>query len=766
MELSQIDVDFDNFNNLDYRVKKQTLESALEMHQKRVVRDVLQFHLFEKSTDSLMFQFRCYLHGFGVPQDSKLALDMLCQAAEGESEEAGALVKRLHDALAVSLPDDKMEKLEEFLKAGAASGSTIAEEDLARLYPATYEKLPQLKKNSKDDMGVGGFFEKHGISIITRPVEDIPFESATRLMEYAVSKMMQHKARYVDQLRFRDGNTLLHLVTANSAADCTAALCTLGASPFIRNQNGETPWLVASRSGNWQAVFIMHSSTKFTLPIGPNKLGENPLHWLPMLEKQIAHDKDEHTKKSNTALSALQSSGLLDVASVGVLADIFVQMGANPNQVGRQSNAFVPVALQGAFGYSPTSLTKVHSRAVRFNSYIPSVYSSIAKENHLSNCLQILGTPVHRAVAYGAVDSLRALIRLRGGIDVVNMNFSAPASNLFSVFASPVVSPIQIAARFHRADCLKICLETLAKNNRSSRVKVHGCSHSNVFLNDIKDLPPTSPDASQLAAVNLIKAGQWSLLSEAIQSLPDTELNRLCLHGANHIQAMKDTIDVLLKSGATMTDLSGWGENCIGTAALYGSASTLRYLLELTQKRFIDVPLSMNVAKLTTTPLGIACRRGDKQILDTLLEFGAAVNANTDSVSSKHKPSSVTHKNLSPLHVCAISRHEQIVDFAQFLLDRGAEVDPGDKHLPTPLYFALLQGEFELAQLLLDRGADLHARQYSENEDSWKTVVAAVLSRLFSDTPFATGCDPVKILDFLLTSISKRGPDLLLELMD
>lgn len=351
-----------------------------------------------------------------------------------------------------------------------------------------------------------------------------------------------------------------------------------------------------------------------------------------------------------------------------------------------------------------------------------------------------------------------------GRPDEVSALFSAPAIIDYSIFVKPVLSPVQISARLHRAQCLKTCIQHFREANGSDMISSHGCFNDGIYLNDIADLPPSSQDACALAVSNLKKAGQHSLLAEAIQNLPDTAVTRLCIHGADHIKAMKETIDTLFQMGASRTCLSGWGENCIGTAALHGNASTLRYLLDLTGKEFIDEPLYMNIARLTTTPLGIACQRGSQEMFDILLEFGASLNAKPPPFGPLDN--CIARKSLSPLHVCAISRHEQTAEFASSLLDKGAEVDPGDEYLPTPLYFALMQGEFGLAQLLIDRGANLRSRQYAPDGDGYRTLVGAVIYRLFSALPFGTGCDPVNILDFLLNIISKRDPSLFLVPMD
>jgi hypothetical protein len=341
----QIDIDFDKFDGLDHRVKNQTLKSVLLAQKNDPLRMLLHFHLFERSAESFLFLFQCYLYGFGVPRNSHLALENLREAAEQESEEAAALVKRLHDALAIDMPTDQIRKLQHYLKLGAASGSIVAEEDLETLYPEIYKKLPALKRNEIEGPGVNTPFEKKGLSIgPSQSISEIPWSDPEDLERHVVSEMKKHGIRHIDQMRFHDGNGYLHMAAERSTYEGLTALLHLGASRDLRNNLGETPLLVASRCGNWKAVFLLVLPQ--TSPITATELDENPLHWLPVLEKSMSQDGYDR-----------------GVATRG-LAQAFVQKGANPNQVGRSSCSFTPISLQGSFGYTRTSLTKVHSRAV------------------------------------------------------------------------------------------------------------------------------------------------------------------------------------------------------------------------------------------------------------------------------------------------------------------------------------------------------------------------------------------------------------------
>lgn len=363
----QVNIDFDKLDKLDHRVKKQAFTSAAKAHERNLRQQLVQFHLFERFNHPLLFKFQCYLHGFGVPRDPGLALQFLRDAAADDSEEAAALIKRLHDALGFRLSPELHQNLEQLLTTGAASNSVVALEDLESLFPDVYNRLPEIMYNNLKYPGGSGLpFEKMGISLAF-DLADIPFHDAAKLYQYALTTMSGHNVHNINQLRYKGRDTLLHAAVARSPPECVVALCELEASPDVRNDRGETPWLVASRSGNWDAICTMHYSSPSPSHIEPTNLRENPLHWLPMLEKRIASDSARGLSYSHPHFESLHKHGLLaeNFGSIKFLTSIFLERGSDPNLVANSSSPFVPVAVRGAFGYSPTSLTKVHSRAVR-----------------------------------------------------------------------------------------------------------------------------------------------------------------------------------------------------------------------------------------------------------------------------------------------------------------------------------------------------------------------------------------------------------------
>ena len=83
---------------------------------------------------------------------------------------------------------------------------------------------------------------------------------------------------------------------------------------------------------------------------------------------------------------------------------------------------------------------------------------------------------------------------------------------------------------------------------------------------------------------------------------------------------------------------------------------------------------------------------------------------------------------LYPLHSAAL---QNLVEWAESQLDRGAKVDTTDREGRTPLMFAAAFRSMEVASLLLARGADPDARD--DNGDT-----ALHLATAFGDVPMAT----------------------------
>ena len=108
----------------------------------------------------------------------------------------------------------------------------------------------------------------------------------------------------------------------------------------------------------------------------------------------------------------------------------------------------------------------------------------------------------------------------------------------------------------------------------------------------------------------------------------------------------------------------------------------------------------------TTTPLTLACYKGDVAAISALLQQGAGVDQQDDD-------------GYTPLFVASLKGH---VDAARLLLDAGAAVDKRREGDWSPFGIACALGHVDVATLLVERGADTA----SVNTCSWRNAAASV----------------------------------------
>jgi serine/threonine-protein phosphatase 6 regulatory ankyrin repeat subunit B len=121
--------------------------------------------------------------------------------------------------------------------------------------------------------------------------------------------------------------------------------------------------------------------------------------------------------------------------------------------------------------------------------------------------------------------------------------------------------------------------------------------------------------------------------------------------------------------------------------------------LERVQKELDQDPKLVSAVKRDLTPLHIAARRGELEIVSLLIEKGAMVNAGTD-----------TSTGITPLYLATRGGHLEVV---KALVANMAEVNHRvivDGTEAPPLYFAVVSGFEELVETLLSAGAEVNAR--------------------------------------------------------
>ncbi|PAA53926.1 hypothetical protein BOX15_Mlig012391g1, partial [Macrostomum lignano] len=143
------------------------------------------------------------------------------------------------------------------------------------------------------------------------------------------------------------------------------------------------------------------------------------------------------------------------------------------------------------------------------------------------------------------------------------------------------------------------------------------------------------------------------------------------------------------------------------TALMYAvkcrNSSLVRTLLEL--KPDLEIAINFYDARrnkyANCTPLQMAIGKGQMEIVKMLLDAGANLFANMDSMGPDQ-----TEFSVSCLHTAVVMDHAGI---GQLLLDRGVDVNVCTSSGLTPLHYAASWGHDAFAKLLLSRGATVDA---------------------------------------------------------
>lgn len=118
-----------------------------------------------------------------------------------------------------------------------------------------------------------------------------------------------------------------------------------------------------------------------------------------------------------------------------------------------------------------------------------------------------------------------------------------------------------------------------------------------------------------------------------------------------------------------------------------------------TVERWLEAGLDPNEqpTEECSTPLGLAARRGNVEILSTLLAHGARVNA------------AASPDGATALH-CAVTAPEEYPDAVALLVQAGADVDAVAAENRTPLMMAVSRGRVDSVRLILEARPDLELR--------------------------------------------------------
>jgi len=147
----------------------------------------------------------------------------------------------------------------------------------------------------------------------------------------------------------------------------------------------------------------------------------------------------------------------------------------------------------------------------------------------------------------------------------------------------------------------------------------------------------------------------------------------------NDVKAVKKA----LESGMSPNTSDKFGNTVLSIAIIENSTDSARLLIN---SPLIDLEKPNLVGE---TPLMMAALHGSLELVKYLI--------NQRSVE-------INHPGWSALHYASTNGH---FDIAEFLLDKGAYVDPESPNGTTALMMAARGGHIKIVRLLLDRGADL-----------------------------------------------------------
>ncbi len=186
----------------------------------------------------------------------------------------------------------------------------------------------------------------------------------------------------------------------------------------------------------------------------------------------------------------------------------------------------------------------------------------------------------------------------------------------------------------------------------------------------------------------------------AIAATPDRTAadGTTALHEAVHEDRL-DAVKALIKSGANVNAANRYGSTPLELAAMTGNANITAELLKAGADARTRIPETGSV-------LMAAARTGSPEVIKLLLDAGADVNF-TEGRSGQ-----------TPLMWAAAEGHLEAV---KTLLARGAKVEAKAQDQRTALFFAVRRGDLSVVNALIDAGADVNARLAPEKMPNCET---------------------------------------------
>src|SRR5712691_8133112 len=238
----------------------------------------------------------------------------------------------------------------------------------------------------------------------------------------------------------------------------------------------------------------------------------------------------------------------------------------------------------------------------------------------------------------------------------------------------------------------------------------------------------------------LLRAGADPKLKSTFD---DSALYEACVNGNAAI------VDGLLKAGANANSIRGEGETALMTAARTGNADAVKALLA----HGADVNAKENWRQ--ETALMWAAAENHPEAVQALISAGADVNAKSIvwdwpklKLRSGDLGVALPGGGLTALMYAA---RQGALEPARMLVEAKADVNYKESQGYSPLFLAILNGQYELASMLVDHGATV------DDGALWLTVEVRNMDK--SDKhPAPTDYGRVKSLDMMKILIGRGAP--------
>ena len=271
--------------------------------------------------------------------------------------------------------------------------------------------------------------------------------------------------------------------------------------------------------------------------------------------------------------------------------------------------------------------------------------------------------------------------------------------------------------------------------------------------------------------IDAIKEGNRAAVRTLLERRADANAAEPDGTTALHYAIQRDdveTVDLLIRAGASVTTANRYGIAPLQVAATIGSAPILQKLLDAGADAKSATPEG-------ETALMAAARNGDAASVKLLVSRGANIHAVESWKGQTALMWAAAENNAEAVKVLieagadikARSKGGVFTPFlfavraghiaaARVLLDAGAEIDAPMPDGMSPLVLSLLNGHFELASFLLDRGADPNAAA-----QGWTALHQIVWTRRPNtgfNLPGAIATGGVNSLD-VVRKLVQRGAD-------